>query len=187
MIYLLQMQVLHMQLLQVCEKFRIIIFMKEKATAKPRAQEVRENSIGWMLKSLSFSLDNEMKEELSGLGLTFGQFGLLMTLLEEDGLTQTEIGKKIAMPGYTTTRTLDALEEKHLIERRKDERSRRSHRIYLTGQGRKLGPKLYAIVKAVNEGLLASLSSAERADLISLLRRLLDSKSATLRFDKLGK
>jgi DNA-binding MarR family transcriptional regulator len=99
-----------------------------------------------------------------------------MTLLEEEGLTQTEIGKKIAMPGFTTTRTLDALEEQHLVQRRKDERSRRSHRIRLTSEGRKLGPRLFAIVSAVNERLLSSLSAGETERLRNLLRRLLGSR-----------
>jgi DNA-binding MarR family transcriptional regulator len=151
--------------------------MKRITTTRPGAQEVRESSIGWMLKSLSISLDKEMKEELGELGLAFGHFGVLMTLLEKEGLTQTEIGRKIAMPGFTTTRTLDALEEKHLVQRRKDERSRRSYRVFLTGQGRKLGPTLYKIVKRVNKKLLSSLRPDERETLSSLLRRLLDSRS----------
>jgi DNA-binding MarR family transcriptional regulator len=150
--------------------------VKRKTITKLRAQDVRESSIGWVLKSLTISLDKEMKEELSELSLALGQFGVLMTLLEEEGLTQTEIGRKIAMPGFTTTRTLDALEEKHLVQRQKDERSRRSHRIFLTGQGRKLGPELYKIVKRVNKKLLSSLRPDERETLSYLLRRLLNSR-----------
>jgi DNA-binding MarR family transcriptional regulator len=94
-----------------------------------------------MLKRLSIALDAEMSNELKRLELSLGQFAVLMTLSEAEGLTQTEIGKKIAMPGYATTRTLDALEEKRYVERRTDERSRRSHRIYLTDQSRRIAPE----------------------------------------------
>jgi DNA-binding MarR family transcriptional regulator len=156
----------------------IVAYMKKKTMARRRAREVRESSVGWMLKSLSFGLDKEMKEELSRLGLTLSQFGVLMTLIEEEGLTQTEIGKRIAMPGYATSRTLDALAEKHIIKRRRDERSRRSYQIHFTGRGRKLGPKLFAVVDRVNKGLLSSLSSGEQKTLRALLRKLLDSRCA---------
>lgn len=144
---------------------------KLSQTASP-AQRVRENSTGWMLKVLCTSLDAEMSNELKRLDLNPGQFAVLMTLSEGEGLTQTEIGKKITMPGYATTRTIDALEEKQYVERRQDDRSRRSYRIYLTDQSRRIIPKLIAIVMKVNEQLLSVLSSAERKHLVAMLKKL---------------
>jgi len=46
------------------------------------------------LKRLSIALDAEMSNELKRLELCLGQFTVLMTLSEAEGLTQTEIGKK---------------------------------------------------------------------------------------------
>ena len=146
--------------------------MREFSKIKPPAQRVRENSVGWMVKVLCTSLDAEMNEELKRLDLNLGQFAVLMTLSEAEGLTQTEIGKMIAMPGYATTRTLDALEERQFVERRKDERSRRSYRIFLTNQSRKIVPELFAIVKKVNEGLLSVLSTTEREQITKILQKL---------------
>lgn len=140
-------------------------------TGEP-ARNVRENSVGWMLKVLCTSLDAEMGNELKRLDLNLGQFAVLMTLSEAEGLTQSEIGKKIAMPGYATTRTLDALEEKQLVERRKDERSRRSYRIFLTERSRSIAPEMFAIVKKVNDGLLSALSVTERNQITKILKKL---------------
>lgn len=125
-----------------------------------------------MLKRLSVALDDQMSNELQPLDLNLGQFAVLMTLLEAEGLTQTEIGKKIGMPGYATTRTLDALEEKQYVERRKDERSRRSHRICLTDHSRRIAPELFRIVRSVNEQLLSTLSTAETQQLAAILKKL---------------
>lgn len=83
------------------------------------------------------------------------------------------LGKKIAMPGYATVRTLDAREEKRYVERRKDERSRRSYRIYLTDGSRGIAPELFSIVGKVNEQLLAVLSTTERQQLAGILNKLL--------------
>jgi len=150
--------------------------MNELSKTQSPAQRVRENSVGWMLKVLCTSLDAEMSNELRRLDLNTGQFAVLMTLSEAEGLTQAEIGKKITMPGYATTRTIDALEEKQFVERRKDDRSRRSYRIYLTDQSRRIIPELFTIVMKVNEQLLSVLSSTERKHLTAILKKIVLAK-----------
>ncbi len=150
--------------------------MERGAAIDSQARTVRQTSAGWMLKRLSASLDAEMSERLKDHGLSINQFAVIMTLLEEEGLTQTEIGNKIEMPGYSTTRTIDALEEKLLLERRPDTRSRRSRRIYLTDRGRALAPELFGIVRRVNTRLLRPLGEREREMLIALLEKLLRSR-----------
>lgn len=142
-----------------------------------QAEKVRKGSTGWMLKILCTSLDAEMSDELKRLGLNLGQFAVLMTLSEAEGLTQSEIGKKITMPGYATTRTIDALEEKRFVERRKDNRSRRSYRIYLTDQSRKVVPQLFAVVGKVNEHLLTALTPKEQKDFMKILQKLVLSRT----------
>ena len=150
--------------------------MKTVKKPEPQAEKVRRGSTGWMLKILCTSLDAEMSNELKRLGLNLGQFAVLMTLSEAEGLTQSEIGKKITMPGYATTRTIDALEEKSFVERRKDDRSRRSYRIYLTDKSRKVVPQLFAVVGKVNEHLLSVLSPKEQKDFMTILTKLVLSR-----------
>lgn len=150
--------------------------MEDETGIGAKPGNIRQSSVGWMLKRLCASLDADMSHELKPHRLNINQFAVIMTLLEQEGLTQAEIGKKIDMPGYSTTRTMDALEEKHIVERRRDERSRRSHRIYLTSRGRALAPELFSIVKRVNGGLLAALSGAQTGQLTSLLAALLRAR-----------
>jgi len=71
---------------------------------------VRKTSVGWLLKRLSVEIDREMVKQLRPHSLSINQFGIVMTLLECDGLSQSEIGKRIDMPGYATTRNIDILE-----------------------------------------------------------------------------
>ncbi len=129
-----------------------------------------------MMKVLCTSLDAEMSTELKRLDLVVGQFAVLMTLLEKEGLTQTEIGQKILMPGYATTRNIDALEEKQFVERRKDERSRRSYRIYLTKRGHAVGPELFETVRRVNERLLSTLQATEKKQFSAILKKIVLAK-----------
>ena len=124
---------------------------------------------------LSLSLDNEMKKKLKPLGLSMEHFKIMMTLLEKDQLTQTEIGKKIMSPNYSLSRNLDKLESDGLLKREKHKTSRRSHNIRLTDKGRRLAPELFSVVKAVNHHLHAELDSAEAQQLDKILKKLLAS------------
>ena len=136
-------------------------------------EKTRLNSVGWLVKMISNRLDLIMKQEIKRFGLDLKQFGVLMVLFEEKGLTQTEIGKKITLPGYATTRTIDALEKKQLIERRPDERSRRSYRIYLTDKGHATGQELFIIINKINEALESVISATEKKQLTTILQKIL--------------
>jgi len=148
--------------------------MTEPVERKPKAQNIRKNSIGWMLKILCRRLDTDMAKALKQLDLSPGQFAILMAVMEKDGQTQTEIGSKMTMPGYATTRNIDALEEMAFVVRRKDERSRRSYRIHLTDHGRKIAPKLFETVGKINKELLLPLGVTEQKQFKNLLLKVLE-------------
>ncbi|MBF0193532.1 MAG: MarR family transcriptional regulator [Magnetococcales bacterium] len=140
---------------------------------KNKITEVRVNSCGWLVKVLSLRMDKDMETELGDHGLNVKHFATLMTLLEQDNLTQTEIAQRVRNPQYVTSRLLDKLEERQLIERRPDPNSRRSHRVVLTDNGRSMKQILPAIVKRVNKKNLSPLDTDERTELIRLLKKLL--------------
>lgn len=148
--------------------------LSTKKTAS--AEAVRRSSVGWGLKMLSASLDNEMNSKLKPLGLNLAQFAILMTLLESGGLTQVELGKRISLPGYATTRNLDVLEKSRLIKRQPHETSRRSLRVHVTDEGRAVGHKLFPIVREVNDELLSTLSNNEIVQFEMLLTKLLQGR-----------
>ena len=144
-----------------------------KAVADGRnAEQVKTTSVGWMMKALSTRLDAEMTKELKKLDLNISQFAVLMTLLQEEGLTQAGIGKRIAMPGYATTRNIDVLEDKSLLERHPDAQSRRNYRIFLTEQGRRMAPRLFATVDEVNKQLLSTIEPDEAEQLRTILSKM---------------
>lgn len=149
--------------------------MKEKANLQNKAPagKVRENSVGWMIKSLAAKLDKQMKKDLEPLGLNLGRFAIMMTLLEKDSITQAEIGKKVSMPGYATTRNIDVLEKNGLLKRHESKTSRRSFCIQLTKKGMSLAPELFSIVGKVNKNLLSVLNENEEIKLKQLLTKIL--------------
>ncbi|MCF6315585.1 MAG: MarR family transcriptional regulator [Marinosulfonomonas sp.] len=137
------------------------------------AKTTRLTSVGRMLNLLTRKLNAEMNTRLKPMGLGLPEFAILMTLLELEGQTQSELGKKTAIPAHGTTRSIDALEALDLVERRNDPTSRRSHRIFLTAKGHQIGPQLFAIVTEVNGWLLDGLGKAEKQAFAVTLAKIL--------------
>lgn len=133
---------------------------------------IRGSSVGWLIKMLSSQMDSAMKEALEVLGVTPHQFMVVMTLMEVEGVSQSEIGRRVELPSYAVTRLLDSMEEVGLLQRHPDENSRRSFSIRLTEKGKALGPQLFKVVKDVNKRVLKPLSAEERRQLTALLAKM---------------
>lgn len=131
----------------------------------------RENSFGWLVNALARRLDAALRHELGALGLDLASFATLMTLFDEEGLAQAELAAAVGVASYSTTRTLDRLENDGLVERRPNPTSRRAHQVFLTEAGRALKPDLVAIVAKVNRGVLVSLPASDRKRVVALLQR----------------
>ena len=141
----------------------------DRTVSGDTTREVRESSVGWVVKSLGIWLDKQMEIGLEPFGLSMGQFAIMMTLLERDGLMQVEISRQLSMPGSATTRNIDKLEELKYVKRRSHEASRRSNRIFIAEKGSEIAPDLYSLIKDVNERFLCSLSGKDKAAFRALL------------------
>lgn len=132
----------------------------------------RPVSVGRMLNQLSKQLNAEMKMRLKTLDLTLNSFFILMTLLESEGLTQSELSKRLNLPPYGITRLIDSMQAAGLVERREDPSSRRNHLIFLMARGKSIAPEVRKIVAEVNDRLLAGISTAEREAFTQTLAKL---------------
>lgn len=143
-----------------------------------RIKGVREQSVGYLTTLLSQRMRAAMNAELEPLGLDIRYFANLISLLIEDDLSQTELAQRVGEAQYRTSRILDGLEQRGLIERRQDPNSRRAHRVALTDQGREVAKKLPPIVRRVNRKVLERLDKAEHEELTRLLAKALGQDEA---------
>lgn len=146
--------------------------MTAKNALAAQAHKTRTESCGWMIQQVAGRMNGLMKQELAALSLKQDQFMLLMTLGENQDLTQTELGGRVHLPNYAVTRALDALEAAGLVERRDDAASRRAYRVFLTNQGKALMPQLFDVVARVNAQTLAALDATQQAQFRTLLSQL---------------
>jgi len=75
---------------------------------------------------------------LEPLGLTYPQYLVLLVLWEEDGVPVKRLGERLMLDSATLTPLLKRLEQRGVIERRRDQDDERVVRIHLTDEGRAL-------------------------------------------------
>ena len=78
---------------------------------------------------------------LEPLGLTYPQYLVFLKLWEQDGVAVSELGGCLALDSGTLTPLLKRLEQRGLVERRRDKADERVVKIFLTEAGRALRSK----------------------------------------------
>jgi DNA-binding MarR family transcriptional regulator len=104
---------------------------------------------------------------LDKLGITYPQYLALMALWKEDGLSVSEIGKRLWLDSGTLTPLLKRLEALGLVTRRRAEADERQVLVALTEKGRALETEAAAFPAQILEA--SNCSAAE----LDQLRRLL--------------
>lgn len=116
-------------------------------------------------------------KELQHLGIGSGQFGFLMALFREEGISQKRLAEISRLDKTTITRSIRPLVEKGYVIRERDPEDRRGYRILLTDEGRSLRPGLIRIQSELEVHLLEGFSDEEVDVLKDMLRRINDNAS----------
>jgi MarR family 2-MHQ and catechol resistance regulon transcriptional repressor len=112
------------------------------------------------------------KQSIVDLEICGSDFAVLEALLHRGALPVNEIGRKVLLTSGSITVAVDRLEQKGLVERRASADDRRAKIVHLTAEGRKLITRAYNEHAADMEQLASDLSTAERATLIRLLKKI---------------
>ncbi len=100
-----------------------------------------------------------------------GQFMFLLELYIEDGRNQEELAEVLKIDKGTTARAIKKLEENGLVRREKDEKDKRSNRVYLTDEGKGVKDNIYFILNQWDKKMSEQLDEEERELMIKLLRK----------------
>jgi DNA-binding MarR family transcriptional regulator len=114
-------------------------------------------------------------EALDSLGLTTAHFALLNVLGTHEGAIQQELGAAMGIDPSTMVSLIDQLEAEGLAKRRPRPTDRRAREVVITPKGRRVLEQARQLAIQVEDDVLRGLSSAERRQVLALLRRALDS------------
>ena len=99
-------------------------------------------------------------------------FAVLEMLLNKGPQPINEIGRRIELTSGAITTAVDRLESRGLVTREAHESDRRARVVQLTTEGKKQAAKSFGAHKTTMDSAADALSTAERATLIRLLKKL---------------
>jgi DNA-binding MarR family transcriptional regulator len=138
--------------------------------AKGIEMKTYDDCIIFLLAKAYQKAHGDFKKRLQSYGLTPIQHLILEVLWGEDGLSASDIGKKLVLDGATLSGVLDRLTAGGWILKESDTEDKRVLRNYLTPRSKKLKPKLAETRNQTNEDLLKTFSLEEKVLLKRFLR-----------------
>lgn len=126
-------------------------------------------SFGHRLRQVNRLIQRNLGNRIAPLGLSLGQWYVLRTLWNQDGLTQTELAQQSGIAGPAMVLAVRSLLATGLVTRRRPAHDKRKYLITLTERGRDLEEAaLRAAMDANSQALAGASPEALRACMLVL-------------------
>jgi DNA-binding MarR family transcriptional regulator len=126
----------------------------------------------FLLAQLGAYAAGRFAERIEQLDLTPAQAGVLRLIAWQPGQSQQAVAGTLGTPPSRLVQLIDALEQRGLIERRRNPDDRRHHALYLTTAGNDFMAQLATVGVAHEDDICDGLDGREREQLHDLLERL---------------
>jgi len=133
----------------------------------------------FLLAQLGSYATARFTERVAELDLVPAQTGLLRAVAASPGQSQQALAQLLGTPPSRLVALLDALEERGILERRRNPTDRRLHALHLTEAGHQLLRRIGKAARAHNDTLCHALDPTERDQLRALLTRIADDHNLT--------
>ncbi|MDO9035206.1 MAG: MarR family transcriptional regulator [Methanoregula sp.] len=121
-----------------------------------------------------------LNDRLRPLGLSAGQFPVLMLLYKEQNIMQETLVRHYHLDKGTIARAVRKLEDAGYIRRIVDPDNRRAVRLFLTEKGERVAPVLQEINREWEEQVCTGLSRDEKETLNSLMRTVAENSHRSM-------
>lgn len=142
----------------------------------PRREEIAfgplPGYLGYLLRRAQARVFQHFGETTAGFGISPGEFGLLVLVHENPGITQVRLAGAVGLDKSTLSPALGRLAARGLIDRRPLPGDRRLQALKLTREGEETLEHLRAKVEEHEAAIAEPLTASERAELMRLLRKM---------------
>jgi DNA-binding MarR family transcriptional regulator len=149
---------------------------KSKARAPSRSpqREIDSNfplhlSVGYQIRTTHRMLQRHLQTRIEPHGVTLGMWYFLRALWEEDGLTQSELSRRVGTMEPTTLTAIQTMQRNGLVKRIQNKQDRRKLSICLTPKANALKRQLLPIARDVVEQATGGFAPADTRKLLGLL------------------
>ena len=132
----------------------------------------KRTDIAFLVAQLGAYAADRFGEGAAALDFTRPQAGLLRLISREPGQSQQAVARRLGTPPSRLVALVDGLEERGLIERRRNPGDRRNYALHLTAAGEQAMTDLSQVSLEHEQAIAAPLTPAERAQLSTLLGKL---------------
>ena len=116
-------------------------------------------------------------KKIEPYGIGSGQLPFLMRLYREDGINQENLSDYLKIDKGTTTRAIQKLVDEGYVFRQRDEKDKRSYRVFLTEKGKKLEPDMRKIVSEWEDILFFGFDDNQRREIKNSLEIMFENAS----------
>jgi DNA-binding MarR family transcriptional regulator len=127
----------------------------------------------YLINRISNRYNASMAEALRRHGLTTAKMRALAVLSVKPGLTVNELAVYAVMEQSTMSRTLDAMEEAGLVERRARDGDGRVREVFLTAAGEVAFTEVWPVMRAEEDKMFVGLSRRDRREFLRTLKAIL--------------
>ena len=132
-----------------------------------------ENSVGFVVNGTAKAFQKILDLELrKNVGVTISQWRVVVTLIQNPGLTLKEIADKVSVEGATLVPVIDKMEEEGLLKRMPDSNDRRVNRIYLTQRADHLWNSMVECAVHIRKASTKDISDSEIKTTLETLRKI---------------
>lgn len=135
---------------------------------------MKEKTIDYVLRATWISIAKMYNEEASKEGSTMATGFALLSIDPEKGTPSTSLGPKMGMEATSLSRTLRTMEDKGLIERRKNPEDGRSVLIYLTDFGKEMRDYSKKVVLTFDEAVRNKIPEKDLETFIEVAQKIMD-------------
>ena len=128
--------------------------------------------VGYAASRAALELRKVFTRHMASLDLRVAEFSILMLVAGNGEVNQKQLGQALDISAPNLAVMLDRMTECGWVERVRSTRDRRAQHVHLTAKGRAVAERSRTISATMEDTALASLSRAERALLIELLRKI---------------
>ncbi len=112
------------------------------------------------------------RERLERIGVYRGQPPVLQTLDRQEGLSHSELARKLHVKPATITQMIKRMEHAGFVQRRRDTKDERVSRVFLTELGRAIQGDLERVLGKIEAGTFAGFSQVEQVQVAGFLSRM---------------
>ena len=131
-----------------------------------------KNDIFYLNLKLSHKLRRRVQNKFKAYDISFEQWYILHFIYQNEGCNQNKLSKATHKDSGAMTRSLNTLENKGLIERKKSYHDKREYLIYLTDKGKDLYNKTSELMSQNAQEIKSIFSESELRQYESLLNKL---------------